>query len=148
MNLYVDSSGLLRRYLQRPGGTETDAEFNAADLLGTAAVTRVEVAASVTRLALGKAISKSAASQIILDLEQDLLYMAEVPSDESVLSSAYRLGKQHALKGYDAVQLGAAIIWQSELGKPVTVATFDNQLWAAAASEGLGVWPPDLSVFK
>ena len=43
---------------------------------------------------------------------------------------------------YDAVHLAAARFWQSSLGEPVTLATYDRQLWQAGDAAGLGAWPP------
>ena len=45
------------------------------------------------------------------------------------------------LRGYDAVHLAAALLWQETIGEPVTLATFDRQLWQAGGRAGLSVWP-------
>jgi hypothetical protein len=45
------------------------------------------------------------------------------------------------LRGYDAVHLAAAQIWQEKLERSVTLATFDQDLWDAAPKTGLEAWP-------
>jgi hypothetical protein len=42
------------------------------------------------------------------------------------------------------VHLTAALVWQETLGEPVTLATFDRQLWQAGRAARLTAWPDDL----
>ena len=58
------------------------------------------------------------------------------------------LAWEHDLRGYDAVHLASALFWQESLGEPVTIATFDAQLWQAGQPIGLSVWPEDLARFR
>lgn len=148
MNLYLDSSALLRQYLNRKGATETDAVRASAAEVGVASVTRVEVAAALNRLSFGGGIEAFDASRALGHLDDDLLDLWEIPINDDVLQRAYTLALRHRLKGYDAVQLAAASCWQEALGSPLTLATFDALLWAAAQAEGFTVWPPDLTLFK
>ena len=62
---------------------------------------------------------------------------------EVILSQAGALAWDHGLRGYDAVHLAVARFWQSSLGEPVTLATYDRQLWQAADAAGLVAWPKD-----
>ena len=64
---------------------------------------------------------------------------------EALLRRAGALAWEHALRGYDAVHLAAALLWRDALGQPVSVATYDRQLWQAAAAVGLTAWPATLS---
>jgi hypothetical protein len=63
---------------------------------------------------------------------------------ELVVSRADALAWKHGLRGYDAVHLAAASVWQEAIGSPVTMATFDRQLWNAVEQEGLSPYPADL----
>ncbi len=148
MNVYTDSSALMRRYLSRPGAPETDFLLDQADRRGTAALTRIEVAAALRRLNAGGVVSKAELLRGLTALEDDLAHFWRIAISQEVLDEAYRISAAHRLKGYDAVQLGAATVWQATLREPVVVATFDHQLWAAAAGEGFGVWPEDLDAFR
>ena len=54
------------------------------------------------------------------------------------------LAWQHDLRGYDAVQLAAALAWQAtvqDADHEVVFACFDNTLRRAATAEGLETWP-------
>jgi antitoxin (DNA-binding transcriptional repressor) of toxin-antitoxin stability system len=48
------------------------------------------------------------------------------------------------LRGYDAVHLAAALLWQERVGYPGVLATFDAGLWQAAHRAGLEVWPAEI----
>ena len=50
----------------------------------------------------------------------------------------------YGLRGYDSVQLAAAVMWQATLDTPVFMATFDLRLWETAARAGLEPYPTDL----
>jgi hypothetical protein len=48
------------------------------------------------------------------------------------------------LGGYDAVHLGEALEWYDRTGAPITVATFDQNLWGAGGGAVLYRFPEDL----
>lgn len=66
---------------------------------------------------------------------------------ESVVDTAMRLAETYALRGYDAVQLAAALELQSvraALGLPTLIfVSADQRLNAVAATEGLPVEDPN-----
>lgn len=66
---------------------------------------------------------------------------------EFIVAHAGNLAWQHGLRGYDAVHLAAALAWQDRLHLPITLATFDRQLWQAAKAEGLQPQPDDLAPY-
>ncbi|MGC2063967.1 MAG: hypothetical protein WA610_13405 [Thermodesulfovibrionales bacterium] len=63
---------------------------------------------------------------------------------EVLLSRAATLAWEQGLRGYDAVHLAAAHVWQDIIGEPVTLASYDRQLWEAAKVTGLTSWPESL----
>jgi len=64
--------------------------------------------------------------------------------NENLVATAESLAWQYGLRGYDAVHLASAVIWQESLGETVILATYDRQLWGAAALVGLEVLPHQL----
>ncbi len=54
-------------------------------------------------------------------------------------------GDEEGLRGYDAVQLAAALVWRDAVGQEVILATFDRELWEAAGRAGLRPWPENLT---
>lgn len=61
--------------------------------------------------------------------------------DERTIERAEAYAWQFGLRGYDAVHLASAVMWQEASGEPVMLATYDRQLWEAAAQVGLQVLP-------
>lgn len=68
--------------------------------------------------------------------------LIQVPVTGRVLARAEAAVWNFGLRGYDAVQLASALIWQERAGQAVTLATFDVRLARAAASSGVTAWPP------
>lgn len=60
---------------------------------------------------------------------------------EVLVSRAASLAWDYGLRGYDAAHLASALFWQDMLGEPVTVASYDRQLWDASKATGLTAWP-------
>jgi predicted nucleic acid-binding protein len=63
---------------------------------------------------------------------------------ERLVKHAGELAWIHGLRGHDAVHLASAAAWQQAVGRDITLATFDLQLWQAARKIGLAVFPDDL----
>jgi predicted nucleic acid-binding protein len=71
--------------------------------------------------------------------------IARIPVTEALVARAETLAWDHALRGYDAVQLASALTWQESVGTEIMFATFDRQLWEAARQAGINAWPEDLA---
>jgi hypothetical protein len=69
---------------------------------------------------------------------------AKIEISESLIDRASDYAWGYALRGYDSVQLAAAMKWQEILDAPLVLATFDVQLWKTASRVGLEPYPPDL----
>ena len=64
--------------------------------------------------------------------------------EEHTIAKADSLAWDYSLRGYDAVQLASALLWQEALNEPITFVTFDHQLWEAGVKVGLEVMPETL----
>ena len=67
--------------------------------------------------------------------------IARIPVTEALVARAETLAWEFGLRGYDAVQLASAVLFQESLGTAVRLATFDGQLWNAARAAGFQPWP-------
>jgi predicted nucleic acid-binding protein len=138
---YLDASALVKRYVSEPGSVEVERLIRKAQAVGTASISFAEVAAALAKAArLGVLDPRDARNAYghFRDEWQDLM---RLPITEPLLDRAGHLAWEHGLRGYDAVQLAAAQIWQEVLQATVTLATFDRQLWDAAAKAGLVAYP-------
>lgn len=63
---------------------------------------------------------------------------------ERLVDRADALAQSHALRGYDSIQLAAALSWGEALSADVVLATWNRELWSAAERPMLDVFPEDL----
>jgi predicted nucleic acid-binding protein len=144
MILYLDASALVKRYVAELGSTEMNEAITEADVVGTAVVNRAEVAAALAKSVRMRLLSLEDASASLRAFRNEWLDLVRVQVTEMVVTRADALAWEYHLRGYDAVQLAAASIWQEAMGALVTMATFDQQLWQAAKRVGLVPYPPNL----
>jgi predicted nucleic acid-binding protein len=141
---YLDSSALAKRYLSEQGSAWVsalcDPEAGATILI--AEVTRVEVAAAIASRHRANSMTQEDRDRLVglllhhCDTEYTL-----VPISHQVLGAAVRLTQRHRLRGYDAVQLAAALdANRAAISADLPALTFisaDDDLNAAARAEGL-----------
>ncbi len=144
MILYLDASALVKRYVSEVGSAQVGQAIASADLVGTALISRAEVAAALAKSVRVRALKPGDALASLQSFRREWLDLVRIQITEVVISRADALAWEHYLRGYDAVQLAAACLWQEILGETVTMATFDQSLWTVAQHVGLGVFPADL----
>lgn len=144
MILYLDASALVKRYVAELGSFEVSAAISRAQVTGTAILSRAEVEAALAKAVRLQAITEEEGLASLQVFRNEWPDLVRVQATEMVVAQAGALAWDHGLRGYDAVHLAAASVWQDALGERVTLATFDKHLWTAAESVGLGVHPADL----
>ena len=141
MNLYLDTSALVKRYVKEPGSDDARAWIRAARIKTTVIITRAEVAAALTRALRMNTISKVDYDFALSKFRSDWVDFQRLSVTERLVARADRLACEFGLRGYDAVHLAAALTWKENLDFPVTLATFDRELADAARQSGLAVLP-------
>lgn len=130
MTIYVDSSALLKRYVEEP---DTD---RAVELLGsdpelvTGRHTVVEV-----RRNLARVLSATSATAARAAFGADLRSLSIIELDHGTCELAATIAEQMGVRSLDALHLGAA----QRLGTGVTFLTFDVRQAQAARSLGFVV---------
>jgi predicted nucleic acid-binding protein len=141
MILYLDTSALIKRYVAEAGSEDVNDWIEAAEVLITGQLTRVEVAAAINRLLRMKLI-KDAERQRALELfHEDWDDLVRHPLTETTIQRAENLTNTSNLRAYDAVHLATALIWQETTLRPIYMVTYDRELWQASRAEGLQVLP-------
>lgn len=141
MIVYLDASALVKRYIVERGSRETTALTADAEMAATSMVSRAEVAAAFAKGVRAGVVSDEVARNAQRRFASDWPDLARVSVTEALVERAERLAWEHALRGYDAVQLASALTWQESAGEEIVLATFDQQLWEAAKRTGLKAWP-------
>lgn len=141
MILYLDASALVKRYIAEKNSPDVNAWIAAADAVVTSLITRTEVAAAISRARRMKVIPHDDARLALEAFRKEWGSLQRLPVIEAMVERGDNLAWEHDLRGYDAVHLATALLWQETLGLPVTLATFDVQLSEAAKNIGMSVLP-------
>jgi predicted nucleic acid-binding protein len=144
MILYLDASALVKRYVAEPGATEVSEAISTAEMTGTALISRAEVAAALAKAVRVDALTREEALASLQVFRGEWPDLVRVQVTELVVARADVFAWEHGLRGYDAVHLAAASLWQDAMNEQVTLSTFDRRLWAAAERVGLALHPANL----
>jgi predicted nucleic acid-binding protein len=147
---FADTSALAKRYINEVGSIWLRSLLDPSTGAETYIVrtTAVELVAAVTRRERGGSLSpadaSAARSAIRLDLGSEYI-ISDVT--DALIRHAMALAETHALRGYDAIQLAAALelsLLRDAMGLPrPLLLSADAELLAAAAAEGLTVDDPN-----
>ena len=146
---FIDSSALVKRYVIETGTAfVTDITDPAAGHhTYVARITGVEVIAALARRGRGGDVSADALAAALDQFRREFATQYRiVEMTSALLSDAMRLAETRALRGYDAVQLAAALRVNTEcvaLGLSSTLVSADGDLNTAAMTEGLTVEDPN-----
>ena len=141
MIVYLDASALVKRYVAEAGSTAVGKLIDQAEALGTSVISRAEVSAAFAKAVRVKFVTRDAAASVMKQFSADWPHFIRLQLSETLVARAASLAWEQGLRGYDAVHLATALVWQETLRKPVLVATFDRQLWQGAQATGLIAWP-------
>ena len=141
MIVYLDASALVKRYVAEAGSAEVALLIAQAGAVGTAILSRAEVAAALAKAVRMKVLPQAGALAALKVFSAEWEDLVRLQMTEVLVARAAALAWEHGLRGYDAAHLASAMFWQDMLGEQVTVATYDRQLWAAARAAGLAAWP-------
>jgi predicted nucleic acid-binding protein len=141
MIVYLDSSALVKRYMVEASSAEVERLVSAAEQVGTAIISRAEVSAALSKAVRMNWLDHAEALKSLAVFQSQWSSLFRLNIRETTVERADALAWAHILRGYDAVHLACAILWQEAVGGAVTLATFDQPLREAAAKAGLAVWP-------
>jgi uncharacterized protein len=142
--LYLDTSALVKQYVQETGSREVMDLIQGSDHAGTSLISRAEMSAALARAARSKILSAGAARAAWKQFLEDWSSLSRLNISRQIIDRASALAWDFPLRGYDAVHLASAILWQETLEAEIILATFDRELWSAARKAGLSVWPEKL----
>ena len=131
MSTYVDSSALLKRYVEEPDSAGADTLLRADPALLTARHTIVEVRRNLARLLSGRDLVAAR-----LAFANDLRSFSIVELDEATCESAAMIAETTGVRTLDALHLAAA---QRVSAPGVGFLTFDLRQAQAARALGLTV---------
>lgn len=147
---FFDSSGFVKRYIAETGSGWVIGlvKPSAKNVVFIASITGVEVVSAIARRRKNLSLSRAQAQKAISRFQRDFRRrFVELPLKSQLIEDAMLIADKYELRGYDAVQLAAAVDANSlRLNKnlpPIVFISADNNLNSAALAEGLAVDNPN-----
>ncbi len=137
MRLYLDTSALVKLYVDEGGSPIVRNAVDQAELIATSILSYVEARAAFVRRRHEGGLSAGEYRRIIRDLDSDWGRYMVVEVTESLVRAAARLTEAHRLKAYDALHLASAAVLRGRLAEPFVFASWDLSLERTAKREGL-----------
>jgi predicted nucleic acid-binding protein len=141
MIVYADASALTKIYVNETGTKETRTVVLRAAQVGTALISRAEVASALAKGVRARVLEEAEARLLQREFKRDWVNLVRLKVTETLMSRAEIAVWEHGLRGYDSVHLASALLWNDTAEEPVTIATFDDGLWLASEKEGLFTFP-------
>ena len=141
MNLYLDTSALTKQYIREQGTEEVNRWIARADIAATSLITLAEANTAFGRAARMHIVTGQTAEEAVRLLFDQWAYYFKTPVSEKTVTRAAELAWTLGLRGYDAVHLASAELWQSALVNQVLMVTFDRQLAVGSRRIGMSVLP-------
>jgi predicted nucleic acid-binding protein len=142
MNIFIDSSALVKVFVKEPGTLViqpfvTEALANPAVILTTSAVTKAEMMAAFAALRRGRHLVQRKFEEAVAEFRErwQEFFVPEVTA--ALIDRSGEIGLNQKLKGADAFQLASALEVETDL-----FISTDNDLNTAAEDHGLTVWNP------
>ena len=136
MILYLDTSALLKLYIEEPASPEVEGAVDQAEQVATATLALPEAAHALARRASEGSLREEEALEAFQKLKQDWRRIVHPPLSGTLVQQAARLAweKKGQLRGADAVHLATALALSTSQGKKkVCFLTYDERLRRAAA---------------
>lgn len=135
MILYLDTSSLVKIYLEEPGSNLVREWAEAAEGIATSRVAYPEALSAFTRRREEGDLDSKAFDLVQESLRNDWTDFVLLPLNER---RAGALVVRQLLRGFDAIHLAAALDLKDQIrGDGVVFSTFDRKLLRAARAEGI-----------
>jgi len=139
MTVYADTSAIVKLYVAEEGSERVRSRLAGAAALFTCRLAYVEARAALAAARRLERLDEPGYARAVSAFERDWKRYHVIEVTPSLIEMAGGLAERHALRGYDAVHLAAALALNDRLAADGGLIAFDAELARAAASVGLRV---------
>ncbi len=136
MMLYVDTSALIKRYVEEDGSDRVNALWNGATGIATSVVAFAEMIAALNRKRREGVLSAAEYTRTATAFKSDYRRVILVPVSAGLNERIETLARKHALRGFDAIHLASALVIRNSGKVETGFACYDRMLNEAAGKEG------------
>jgi len=137
MILYLDTSALVKLYIEESGSQEVAQAVEEAQIVSTSRVAYVEARAGIARKCREGDLSKEEHDHVVEALIRDWDRYFIIEVSESVAKLGGALTEKQSLRGFDAIHLASALLIRDRASLDVSFFCFDERLKTAAQAENL-----------
>jgi uncharacterized protein len=139
MNVYFDTSALIKFYIQENHSDIVSNLINSASAVATHEITWIEIHAALARLTRENRLNAIENAELKNAILQDWESFLRIKTDEKILLKAAQFAEAFALRAYDSLHLAAADNFAKSSNVPRTFACFDQKLNQAATVLGMNL---------
>ncbi len=137
MILYLETSNLVKLYVQEPDSADIAGLVKGAEAVAASIIAYAEARAAFARKFREKGITEQDHQRIKMDLDRDWENLFVIKLSNAIVRSAGDLAERRSLRGFDALHLASALEIQKAVPLPVRFSSSDARLREAAEKEGL-----------
>jgi len=136
VRLYLDTSALVKLYVEQDGSSAVRRLVSQSRPVGTSALAYVEARAAFSRRKTEGHLTVAEHRRVVHDLDADWDRFVRLEVTEPLIREAADLAEAHRLRAHDAIHLASARVLKKRLDEVVLFATWDTHLNRAAEREG------------
>ncbi len=141
MNLYLDTSALVKLYVNEEGSESVRDATGRARLVSTSVIAYVEARGAFARRRREGGLRLSDHRRVIKDLDADWPHYVRLEASEPLIRDAARIAEVYGLRAYDAIHLASALLLRHRLSAPIVFGCWDTELKSTAPKVGLQIFP-------
>ena len=139
MILYLDTSALVKLYVEEPLSQELTEAVDKAEAVATSLIAYTETRAAFARARREARFSAQTYRRIVGEFVEDWPRYIAIEVTDPLVKDAGDLADSRALRGYDALHLASVLNLCQQVTASVTFLAFDRALSLAAKREGVAL---------
>jgi predicted nucleic acid-binding protein len=134
--LYLDTSSLIKLYIEESGSSAIERLVVEASLVCTSVIAYAEARSALARLNREGSLTPEDYAVAKSDLDRDWPHYLALEVTPAIWRGAGDLAERHALRGFDSLHLASFLhLTDAKLGEHVQFSSFDDRLNSAARAE-------------
>lgn len=137
MRLYLDTSALVKLYVEEQGSGLVREIVQQSETVATSAIAYVEARAAFARRHRERHLSSGDYRRVIQEFNTDWGHYILLEVTDSLIRRAAECAESYALRAYDAIHVASSATLKERLSEQVLFASWDSNLLRAVRREGL-----------
>jgi predicted nucleic acid-binding protein len=139
MIVYLDTSSLVKLYVEEAGSAIVRDVTQKASVIATSKIAYAEARAAFARKQRDDGFSITALRKIVEDLNRDWESYFIIEVTDGLIRSAGDIAEKYLLRGFDSIHLASAVSLKGKIKGEVYFSSADSKLNRAAGKEGIKV---------